>query len=375
MRVVVLSAPSLAHAFPMVPLAWAFRSAGHEVVFVAGGDALAVANAGLPVLDALPGRTTSDMLTEFMHDMPEFYGPRGDDPLQEQNAQKPYHVAAWDRYVDPHVQLAEQVRPDLVIYDAIFGVGAIVAARLGIPAIAHSIALARYSPELLRDLPGGVSLRRYGVQLPEGIPTVDIAPPSLVEGPPGEFAMRYVPYNGGSVLPPWLLSSPERPRIAVSFGSLAATRQLTRYVDQIASVAAEVEAEFVVTLGEHSASAPDDLPPNVRITRWLPLHALLRTCAAAIHHGGGTSLTCCALGIPQLVLAGPETAGEAELLQARGVAHVLQNVEQALDAAAIREVLYDDKLHRAAAEVRDEIADLPTPSELLPQLVQLVDPH
>lgn len=369
MRVVVLSAPSLAHAFPMVPLAWALRSAGHEVIFVAGGDALAVANAGLPVLDALPGRTTSDMLIEFMRDLPEFYEPLGDDPLQALNARKPYHVAAWDRYVDPHVRLAEQVRPDLVVYDAIFGVGAIVAARLGIPAIAQSIALTRYSPELLRELPGGVSLRRYGLQVPEGIPTVDIAPPSLVEGPPGEFAMRYVPYNGGSVLPDWLLTPPERPRIAVTFGSLDATRQLIRYIDRIASVAVEVDAEFVVTLGERSASVPDDVPPNVRITRWVPLNALLPTCAAAIHHGGGTSLTCCALGIPQLVMAGPETAGEAELLRARGVAHVLPNVERALDAEVIREVLYDDKLHRAAAEIQEEIADLPTPSELLPRLL------
>ena len=158
-------------------------------------------------------------------------------------------------------------------------------------------------------------------------------------------------------------------RDAVTFGSLDATRQLIRYVDRIASIAAEVDAEFVVTLGERSASAPDDLPPNVRITRWVPLNALLRTCAAAIHHGGGTSLTCCALGIPQLVLAGPETAGEAELLRARGVTHVLPNDEQALDAVAIREVLYDDKLHRAAAEIQEEIADLPTPSELLPRLL------
>ena len=46
----------------------------------------------------------------------------------------------------------------------------------------------------------------------------------------------------------------------------------------------------------------------------------------------GTSLTCCALGIPQLILAGTETAGEAELLRARGVAHVLPNAEGELDA-------------------------------------------
>jgi UDP:flavonoid glycosyltransferase YjiC (YdhE family) len=370
MRVVVLPAPALPHAFSMVPLAWAFRSAGHEVVFVAGGDALAVANAGLPVVDALPGRTTSEMLVEFMRDLPELYEPLGEQPLRTLSERKALHLAAWDRYVDPHVRLAEQLRPDLVLYDSIFGVGAIVSAKLGIPAIAQSIALTRYSPDLLRDLPGAMSLRRYGLTLPEGIPTVDIAPPSVVEGPPGDFAMRFVPYNGGSVLPDWVLAQPDRPRIAVTFGSLDATRQLVRYVDRVAAVAAEVDAEFVVTLAEQGGSPPVDVPANVRITRWVPMNALLGTCSAAVHHGGATSLTCCAVGIPQLVLPGPETAGEAELLRRRGVARVLRDVDSELDTVAIRALLNDEGLHRAAAEVRAEIADLPTPSDLLPRLLE-----
>jgi UDP:flavonoid glycosyltransferase YjiC (YdhE family) len=370
MRVVVLPAPALAHAFAMVPLAWAFRAAGHDVAFVAGGDALAVANAGLPVLDALPGRTTPDMLLEFMRDLPELYEPLGEQPLRALSERKALHLAAWDRYVDPHVRLAEQLRPDLVVYDAIFGVGAIVSAKLRIPAIAQSIMLTRYSPDLLRDLPGATSLRRYGLTLPEGIPTVDIAPPSLVEGPPGEFAMRFVPYNGGSVLPDWLLAPPERPRIAVTFGSLDATRQLVRHVDRVTAVAAEVDAEFVVILGEQGASPPVDVPANVRITRWVPMNTLLGTCTGAVHHGGATSLTCCAAGIPQLVLAGPETAGEAELLRTRGVARVLSNVESQLDTPAIRTLLDDEELHRAAVEVRAEIDDLPTPSELVPRLLE-----
>ena len=31
MRALFLAAPGIGHAFPMVPLAWALRSAGHEV--------------------------------------------------------------------------------------------------------------------------------------------------------------------------------------------------------------------------------------------------------------------------------------------------------------------------------------------------------
>ncbi|WP_425558912.1 hypothetical protein [Kutzneria kofuensis] len=39
----------------MVPLTWALRAAGHDVLVATSSDALVVADAGLPVVDALPG--------------------------------------------------------------------------------------------------------------------------------------------------------------------------------------------------------------------------------------------------------------------------------------------------------------------------------
>jgi UDP:flavonoid glycosyltransferase YjiC (YdhE family) len=373
MRVLFLPAPAIGHAFPMAPLAWAFRVAGHEVVFVTGGDGLAIAQAGLPALDALPGRTTNQLYAQFVQDVPELFQPlpADVDPVAGLNERKPSIVACWDPYVDAHLALAERVRPDLVVYDPIFGVGPLVAATLGIPAVAFGFTICRYPPEMLEGLPAAIALQRHGLKVPDGIPTIDLAPPSLVEGPPSPLQMRYIPYNGGSVLPDWLLDPPERPRIAVTFGSLEQAHG-SGSLGRLAAAAADLDAEFIVASGEQSPRGPAELPANVRIIGWIPLNALLPSCAAAIHHGGSSSaLTCCALGIPQLAL--PENfadaMAEAELLRARGAAIVLHGEQ--LDAAAVRELLDDDKLRRVAGELKAEIAGLPSPSDLVPRLAAL----
>ena len=369
MRILFIAAPAIGHVFPMVPLAWAFRAAGHDVTFITAGDGVAIARAGLPVFDALPGRTTPDMLAGFVRDVPELFAPVRGRPIDEMNKRKPLAIAAWDPYVDAHVTLAERVRPEMVVYDPIFGgVGLLVAAMLEIPAVAHGLSIARYTPELLRDLPAAVAFRRYGLEVPEGIETIDVAPPSLAESPPSDLQMRYVPYNAGGVLPEWLLTIPERPRIAVTFGTLRKTRGFG-YAERIVAAAPDVDAEFVVCLGDEEASVFGELPPNVRTTGWIPLNALLRTCSAAIHHGGGTSLTCCALGIPQMTVpeGSPDLLAEAELLRARGAAHVVHAHE--LDSAAIGGLLTDDKLRSVAGEIQAEIAALPAPSDLVPRLI------
>jgi UDP:flavonoid glycosyltransferase YjiC (YdhE family) len=368
-----MPAPAVGHVFPMVPLAWAFRAAGHDVVCVTGGDGLEVARAGIPALDALPGRTTRDLYQQFVRDLPDLFVPAKGNPLVALNERKARIVAAWDPVVDAHVELAERVRPDLVIYDPIFAVGPLVAAKLEIPAAALGFTICRYGPELLRDVPAAVAFRRYGLSVPSDIQTIDLAPPSLVEQPPSPLRMRYVPYNGGAVLPDWVLEPPGRPRVAVTFGSLEQAHG-SGSLARLAAAARDVDAEFLIASGEPARPAAGELPPNVRIVGWIPLNALLGTCAAAIHHGGsGSALTCCALGVPQIAL--PEgltdASAEAELLRVRGVAMVLEGDE--LDAVALRELLTDAGLRRAAGELEAEIADLPSPADLVPRLVAFAE--
>lgn len=371
MRVLFMPAPAVGHVFPMVPLAWAFRAAGHDVVCVTAGDGLGVSNAGLAVVDALPGRTTRDLYEHFVENHPDLFVPAEGNPVVALGERKARIVATWDPFVDAHVEAAERLAPDLVVYDPIFGVGPLVAAKLEIPAVALGFTICRYSPELLRELPAGIAFRRHGLEVPDGIPTIDLAPPSVTEPPASPLAMRYVPYNGGAVLPEWLFEPPQRPRVAVSFGSLEQAHG-SGSLARLAVAAEAVDAEFVIGSDDPDRIPASELPPNLRIVGWIPLNALLPTCVAAIHHGGsGSALTCCALGIPQLAL--PEgltdASAEAELLRLRGAAIVLDGDE--LDAPALRELLADGDLRRVAAELREEIAELPSPAELVPRLAAL----
>ncbi len=371
MHVLFMPAPGIGHAFPMVPLAWAFRLAGHEVTFVTAGDGLAVRNAGLLALDAAPGLTTARMVADLAQTMPQLLEPMHDLSAEEMNRRKPLAIGIWDRYVDEHVRLAERLRPDLVVYAPIFAAGPVAAARLGVPCVAHSVGITRFTPAMFHEPPADAAFRRHGVSLPEGIETIDVMPPGLVEGPPAKWAVRYVPYNGGGVLPEWLLDRGDRPRVAVTLGTVVPETHGLGEFKQIIAAAETVEADFVIAVGEKDTDELGTIPSNVRVTGWVPLGALLRGSAAAIHHGGsGTTLTCCALGVPQLILPnGADRHVNADTLGTRGSA-LNMRIEE-LDATAIERLLSDGGLRSAAEEVKAEIEALPTPAELVPELVRL----
>ncbi|GAA3129763.1 nucleotide disphospho-sugar-binding domain-containing protein [Streptosporangium carneum] len=355
----------------MVPLAWAFRLAGHEVTVVTGGDGLAARDAGLVTLDAVPGLTTARMVADFLRDRPELLESMHDLSAEEMRKRMPLAISMWDGYVDEHVRIAERLRPDLVVYDPIFTAGPVAAARLGVPCVAHNFGMARFEPEMFREPPADAAFHRNGVAVPDRIETIDVAPPSLLEGTPSRWTMRYVPYNGGGVLPEWLLDPGDRPRVAITLGTVVPETHGLGEFERIIAAAGEVDAQFVVAVGNKDLSELGELPPNVRATGWVPLGALLRHCVAAVHHGGaGTALTCSALGVPQLILPnGADRHLNADALSARGSA-LSARIEE-LDASLIDVLLTDEGLRSAAGEVRNEIESLPTPAELVPELVKL----
>ncbi|MEV8638455.1 nucleotide disphospho-sugar-binding domain-containing protein [Streptosporangium sp. NPDC051023] len=355
----------------MVPLAWAFRLSGHEVTFVAAGSGLAAGDAGLITLDAVPGLTTAHIVAGLAEAVPDHLTSTQNLAAKEMDKLMPLAISIWDRYVDEHVRLAERVRPDLVVYDPMFTAGPLAAAKLGVPCVAHAFGIVRFRPEHFQEPPANAAFVRHGLQVPDRIETIDVAPPSLLEGPPSKWTMRYVPYNGGGVLPDWLLGESDRPRIAVTLGTVVPeTHGLGEYT-RIIEAAGAVDADFVIATGAEDTSQFGELPPNVRVTGWVPLGALLRGSAAAIHHGGaGTALTCSALGVPQLILPnGADRNINADALSARGGA--LSMRAEDLDASAIETLLSDHGLRSVAEEVRNEIESLPTPAELVPELEKL----
>ncbi|HEU5107881.1 MAG TPA: nucleotide disphospho-sugar-binding domain-containing protein [Micromonosporaceae bacterium] len=396
MRVLITTAPGYGHVFAPVPLGWAFRAAGHEVVLATAGrpeaDVGVAAWSGLPVVEvAAPARMDAVRaelrasrqrqaeqakmsMVDLLAAMRE--QARGAARVTEGH---PFAFAAeiYGPYsaamADGLLAFAERWRPDLLVYESMQGAGPLVAGRLGIPAVEFVPGLCR-GPELAVALRAYLADRYadYRVSGPTETATVEVAPPSVAVNQPYGLASRFVPFNGPAVLADWLQHRPKRARVAVTFGSVVPHRLGLAPLRRALADVGRIDAEFVVAVGAVDSGDVDGLPGNVRLhPGYLPLSALLPTCDAVIHHGGPAStLAALAAGLPQLVL--PEMADQfvnAEAVRRRGCALAIE--DGPVPATVLARLLSDRGLATAAAAVRDEIAALPSPHELVPKLAAL----
>lgn len=101
-----------------------------------------------------------------------------------------------------------------------------------------------------------------------------------------------------------MIKVPGRPRIGLTLGTVLPMMGGLGGLSALLDAAGKIDAEFVLALGKIDAAGLPAPPDNVRVcVEWIPLGWLLRTCVAAVHHGGaGTTLTTMDAGIPQLVL-------------------------------------------------------------------------
>jgi UDP:flavonoid glycosyltransferase YjiC (YdhE family) len=287
----------------------------------------------------------------------------------------PLLIEATRQYVDRMIGVAELWRPDLVVHSQLQGGGPLAAAKLGVPAVEHGSSLLRTGDfyEHLAELMPETFTTHGLTRLPRDRVTLDVAPPSMVAEMPGSWPMRYIPFNGGGLLPDTLADRPDRPRIAVTIGTNIMAPNMADLLGRTFAAAGDVGAEFVVLLSGLTDQVDlGRVPANVRIvTHWLPLRSLLDTCTAILHHGGaGSILASLDAGVTQLVVpSGAPNYLQSDAVRERGVG-VTASAEE-VDAALVRRVLDDEKMRRAAADVRDEIARMPTPVDLVPRLAAL----
>ncbi|WP_320066130.1 nucleotide disphospho-sugar-binding domain-containing protein [Micromonospora sp. RTGN7] len=371
MRLLFLSTPLASHVYPMVPLAWALRAAGHDVLIGTTGPALAVADCGLDVVDFDPeGRCPS--LAQINATRPDIVATRAshiDDGMV-------LLIEATRQYVDRMIELARLWRPDLVVHSQLQGGGPLAAAACGVPAVEHGTSLLRtgdFYDRLDRLIPE--TFAAHGLTgLPPRRALLDVAPPSLVTAQPGAWPMRYVPFNGGGVLPAELTVPPGRPRIAVTIGTNIMAPNMAELLSRLYAAAEGVDAEFVVLLSgiDEGVEVGGGAPENVRLVReWLPLRALLGTCGLIVHHGGaGSILAALDAGVVQLVVpSGAPNYIQSDAVRERGVGITVTADE--VDASLVERTLADEKLRAAAVQVRDEMTDLPPPAAVVPRLVEL----
>ncbi|MER6687606.1 nucleotide disphospho-sugar-binding domain-containing protein [Streptomyces minutiscleroticus] len=385
----------------MVPLEWAARAAGHEVR-VASAPSLveAITASGLPAVSVgsavdlgREARRSRDLVAWHDHDRWPAGWPVQPELLDEKRlgllaALGRRQFALAGNMLDDLVAFARDWRPDLVVHDAVSYAGPVVASVLGVPNISHlwgSPGLQRLEMKGLGDEPqdGYVQLyERFGAPVrtwPQA--WVDPCPPLMGFGAVESVrTMQYVPYNGPGAMPDRLLDRPRRPRVCVTWGATTARllgAEMADLLRQAVEAVAALPVEVVLTTTADQRELLDDLPPSVRTEVSVPLHMLLPTCTAVVHHGGaGTTLTAARLGLPQLTVTRrpePTLNGERQASTGAGIHLTYGELSRAADPVKeIREQvarLLDDPSYRdAALRLADDMRRVPPPAEIVTAL-------
>jgi UDP:flavonoid glycosyltransferase YjiC (YdhE family) len=383
-RVLFAVSPGIGHLFPTVPLAWALRAAGHEVLVATAAEGVeAAVRAGLPAVETAPasaiaaifGAATGppDERARRMSERGQRIAEAGHE-VHELLLRTFGQVSAVTAAAT--VDVARRWRPDLVVHSRLQGAGLAAASALGVPAVEHGFNFQSEDDLAGRFLPHlAEAYERAGVPLalPPRRAVVHVAPPEMMLGPSGAaWSMRYVPYNAGGELPRWLWRAPERPRVLITMGTVVPRLQGVGGLARMLAAAPDVDADFVLALGGDADLAPlGPLPPNVRPVGWVPLHHLLPGSAAVVHHGGsGTTMAALAAGVPQLVLP----HGADQFINARAVGGLgigTWRPPAEVDADTVARLLADPTVAAAARAAATRMAELPAPTDVVPHLADL----
>ncbi|PZS40787.1 MAG: protein IroB [Pseudonocardiales bacterium] len=365
MRVLVAASPGTGHVFPVVPLSWALRSNGHDVLVATAGDGVQrAASAGLTAVDVAPGLDMYEV-ARSVGLTTGGWGPHPTPALARERAVQLF-TRVSELMLAGTERVARRWRPDVVVYGELHCAGAVVAARLEVPAVEHAIGLvgdgAAFVAEIWPRLAAGPAA--------DPVAIIRTAPPSLGSEPAaGRWIMRPVPYNGGAVVPEELLDPPTQPRVLLTMGTVAPRLGGVGMVrDLIDAVVAE-PLEILVALGSDPVEL-GTLPDSVRAYRWLPLTAALPNCSVMIHHGGaGTTLSALAAGVAQVIVPqGADQFLNAATVSQRGCAVTADPSPAAIRAGLGRAL--SGEFDEAAQEVRDEIALLATPADIAARLAE-----
>ncbi|MEU3465893.1 nucleotide disphospho-sugar-binding domain-containing protein [Streptomyces sp. NPDC006733] len=386
MRVLFTTWAWPSHLYALVPMAWAFRSAGHEVlVATQPGLREEVVRTGLQGTSVgydvdgvgmvrgyiLPSETDGPPISSAPH------ASRGPRALQ-------MFLAHAESMTEDLVGLAKEWRPDLVVFEPTALAGPIAAASVGVPAVRllYGTDLMLRAQQMLPDAIAPLAAR-FGVAGPDpfGAVTVDPTPTGLQV--PGEYRrlpLRYVPFNGPGERPEPLPERRDRPRVLVTWGHTMARLDPRRFLaGEVARALAGLDVEVVLAVAGEQRTLLGPLAPGVRIEVDAPLHQLLPECDLVVAHGGaGTVLTSLLHGVPMLLIPQlPDHAGHAARVLAAGAGEVLTRDEATAERirSEVSRLVADGPERAAAAALRAEMLAQPTPSEVAAQLEELAAGH
>jgi UDP:flavonoid glycosyltransferase YjiC (YdhE family) len=379
MRVLFTTWAWPSHLAAITPLAWAFQSAGHEVLVAVQPSLLPeVARVGLTAYGVGADVDSVAMVRQYV--LPSAAGgaaPRGGGkgPRALQ-----MFLAHTEAMAGDLVALARRWAPDLVVFDTTTWAGPIAAAAAGVPAVRHL-----YGPDLLLragnllpELLAPIAVR-HGVSHvdPMAAVAVDPTPPSLrFPGGGDRITMRHLPFTIDSrriIDPP---PGTGRPRVVVTWGHTIA--RLDPALFPVGDIVRGLKGlDVVVAISAAQRKLLGDLPDGVTVVEDVPLDLLLPQCRLLIGHGGaGTVLTGLSHGVPQLhVPQLPDHAGHAGRVEAAGAGLVLTRDEAVTGQlrVEVEELLAGERERGNARRIAAEIAAAATPADVARSLSAATD--
>ncbi|MFJ9447724.1 nucleotide disphospho-sugar-binding domain-containing protein [Kitasatospora sp. NPDC101235] len=405
MKVLFTISPWAGHFYPMVPLGWALQAAGHEVrVMCTPSSADWVRGAGLVPAPILDDHDNPLFWARLFHQQRVIRGVARDNglpllhPVTGERMASPDEFdwpaykrkyenewgQAWLRKMERVIVYTGTFAPDLVVHDMMSAEGPFAAVIHGLPSVLHlwgPVGTAETDPrvDIVPEYNNGI-LRSLGVKgkgrelithvidpCPEAI-----APPTAAERLP----MRYVPYNGPGEAPVWVYEKPEKRRICVVWGhTLSRFGPEAFLVPKVLEALADLDAEVVVAINPKDREYVGELPANARILEQFPINMLLPTCDAVVHHGGaGSVMSAVVAGVPQLAIPfeeeqhanGQRVAAAGAGIHMLGKEATVERIREHVDA-----LLGDDSYRRGAEKLVAELAERPTPAQLVPVLEEI----
>ena len=368
MRVLLSTAPLHGHFFPLVPLGWAFRALGHEVLVATSEPFVATAvGAGLPATATGPGIELGALADS---------GSAGG-IADDRYAHGLVFADLAARHLPGMAALMDDWRPDVVVSERAEFAAPLAASARGIPRVELQWGVAELgeyraaAEAVLRPYrPGSGPMPRPDLIL-------DPWPASLrLPHALANHGLRHVPYNGVERV--FDFASRDRPRVCLTLGTVlphVGRRGMPDVVGGIVGRLAAEGYEIIVAMDDELVADLPSLPSAVLHAGRVPLSQTLRTCDVLVHHGGqGTSLTALACGRPQVVLPHFDDQLEnADAVNRSGAGLCLPFAEATPERIAkyCRYVLDDDRFATAAAVIAREIAAQPSPVAVAEDLAAL----
>lgn len=382
MRVLFTTWAWPSHLYALVPLAWACRAAGHEVLVASQPELLdEITRTGLPGAAVGADVDAAAMVRGYV--LPSEAG--GADGQAPRTGKGPramqMFLAHAESMVDGLVELARRWRPDVVVYEPTALAGPVAAAAVGVPAVRqlYGTDLMVRARALLPDLLAPLADRHGAGEFdPFGVVTIDPTPTSLqVPTDYPRLPMRYVPFNGPGALPSSTVDK-SRQRVCVTWGHTMAKLDPSRFLagQMIAALGSlDVDIVAAVSAGQRALLGP--VPDGVRVEVDTPLQHLLGDCDLVVAHGGaGTVLTALSFGVPLLLVPQlPDHLGHSGRVLATGVGETLTRDEATAEEVRTqaKRLLGDSPQRAAAGRLAEEIREQPSPSTVVTELERIAE--